>query len=241
LVTAAILGAPCASAQASSRSDWLIVQSAADPLALTGTAAARRAPGTQVMAGSDCAEFRPGVFVRAKRLAAPAPGPRPAGSYTKRCTPKAGSVAALGVTIVDPSFDQMRVRPVNFDGRDILTQRQSGFLLRPWYTPSPNDPREGLRVAVDDVVGPRRTIVRDCTQPEVARNADFIAIACATQQIADAPLYQTTLYRARDLKPVRILARCRKPRFGAARLLLCDAQSVSAQGEISVRLRQVPL
>ena len=58
---------------------WTIVQSARDPLALVGAAAARRAPDAQVMSGSDCVEFRPDVYVLARPgQARPSGAPGPA-------------------------------------------------------------------------------------------------------------------------------------------------------------------
>ncbi|BCI70851.1 hypothetical protein SUS17_2480 [Sphingomonas sp. S17] len=135
-------------------STWMIVQTARDPLALVGVAAARRAPGARVLSAADCAEFRPGFYVLGWPGRARPAGKPMAGSYTKHCTPKPGSVAALGLPAVDPSFAAMRDTPINFGGSDIVTTIQSRLLLRPWYTPAANDPREGLRMAVEDVAGP---------------------------------------------------------------------------------------
>ncbi len=94
----------------------------------------------------------------------------------------------------------MRDTPVNFDGADIVTTIRSKLLLRPWYLAKANDPREGLRMAVEDVSGPRRLIERDCSEAEVARNGRYIAIACAVEQVGERPLYRTSVYRARDLR-----------------------------------------
>lgn len=222
-------------------STWTIIQSARDPLALVGAAAARRAPGAQVMSGSDCVEFRPGVYVLARPgQARPSGAPVP-GSYVKRCTPKAGSVAALGLPAVDPSFAKMRDRPVNFDGSDIVSTVRSRLLLRPWYVPDANDPREGLRMAVEDVAGPRRVIERDCNQAEVARNGRYIAIACAVEQIGEASLYRMSVYRARDLARVRVEQRCRKPQFTATGMLACAAQRVGPNGRITEQPRRITL
>lgn len=220
---------------------WTIVQSVRDPLALVG-AAARRAPGAQVLSGSDCIEFRPGIYALAwPGNARPAAGRSTAGSHVKRCTPKAGSVAALGLPAVDPSFARMRDRPVNFDGSDIVSTVRSRLLLRPWYVPDANDPREGLRMAVEDVAGPRRLIERDCNQAEVARNGGYIAIACAVEQVGEAALYRMSIYRARDLARVRVEQRCRKPQFPATGVLACAAQRIGPNGRITEQPRRITL
>lgn len=134
-------------------STWMIVQTARDPLALVGVAAARRAPGARVLSAADCAEFRPGFYVLGWPGRARPAGKPMAGSYTKHCTPKPGSVAALGLPAVDPSFAAMRDTPINFGGR-ISSRRSSHDCCCAWYTPAANDPREGLRMAVEDVAGP---------------------------------------------------------------------------------------
>ncbi|MDJ0277532.1 hypothetical protein QLH51_12075 [Sphingomonas sp. 2R-10] len=218
--------------------DWLILQTAADPIALVGAASAKRAPGARVIATDDCVGMKPGMYVLAAR---PGSGARAPGAYIKRCAAKPRSVAALGLPAVDPSFAAMRSEPVNFDGGDIVSKVRAGLLLRPYYLPTPNDPREGLRMAVDDVAGRRRPIERDCTDPEVAREGDLIAIACAIEQVADRYVYRTTVYRAGDLKRVQSVPRCRNPRFVSGRKLRCDAQLIDADGNVSLRPRDLRL
>ncbi|MFD1035362.1 hypothetical protein ACFQ15_11925 [Sphingomonas hankookensis] len=215
--------------------EWLILQSASDPLALVGAAAAKRAPGAHVIATDDCPGIKAGLYVLATRPGAA----RPAGAYVRRCTPRPHSVAALGLPVVDPSFATMRNPPVNFDGSDIVTRQRAGLLLRPYYVAAPNDPREGLRMAVDDVAGRRRPIERDCTDPEVARQGDRIAIACAVEQAAGQYIYRTTVYRARDLARMQAVPRCRNPRFVDSALMRCDAQRIAPDGTVTIAPRDV--
>jgi hypothetical protein len=217
--------------------DWLILQSAADPLVLVGAATAKRAPGARVMASSDCREMRPGLYVLAMR---PSGGAQPAGAYVKRCTPKPDSLAARGIATVDPSFAAMRGTPINFDGSDIVSTVRAGSLLRPYYTLSPEDPRGGLRTAVDDVAGKRRSIERDCTGPEVARSRTHIAIACAIEQVAEQYVYRTVVYRASDLARVKAIPRCRKPQLTGGSVQ-CAMQTISADGQVATAPRTVAL
>jgi hypothetical protein len=134
--------------------------------------------------------MKPGLYLLAMR---PGGAARPAGSYVRACAAKPRSVAALGLPAVDPSFAAMRSEPINFDGGDIVSKVRAGLLLRPYYLLAPNDPREGLRMAVEDVAGRRRPIDRDCTDPEVARQGGRIAIACAIEQVAGQHVYRTTV------------------------------------------------
>ena len=235
VLLAVMLGA---TSMAQGRGDeWLILQSTSDPLALVGAAAAKRAPGAHVIATDDCPGMKAGLFILATRPGAA----RPAGAYVRRCTPRPQSVAALGLPAVDPSFAAMRNPPVNFDGGDIVTRQRAGLLLRPYYVADPNDPREGLRIAVDDVAGRRRSIERDCTDPEVARNADRIAIACVIEEVAGQPVYRTTVYRARDLARVQAVPRCRNPRFLTGAVMRCDAQRIAPDGTVTTAPRDVRL
>lgn len=216
--------------------EWLILQSTADPLALIGSAAAARSPGARVMASSDCREMRPGLYVLATRPR----GAKLAGAYVKRCTPKPDSLAARGIPAVDPSFAAMTGTPISFDGSDIVSSIRSGLLLRPYFTPAPQDPREGLRTGVDDVAGARRPIERDCTAPEVARSRTHIAIACAIEQVADQYIYRTVLYRAGDLARIKVIPRCRKPQLTAG-AFRCAMQTISPDGQVTTAPRTIAL
>ncbi|KQM84994.1 hypothetical protein ASE67_15020 [Sphingomonas sp. Leaf23] len=217
--------------------EWLILQTAADPLALVGVAAARRAPGARVIATEECDGMRPGLFILVVK---PGRAPRSPGSYVRRCIAQPYSATGRGIASVDPSFAAMRARPVNIDGGDIVSFIRSNLLVRPYFLDLPNDPREGLRVAVEDMAdGRRRPIERDCTAPEVTRGVDHIAIACAVEQIAGQPVYRTVIYRARDLSRVRDIPRCRDPQFFQVDLLRCWTQTVSPAGKVVLTPRYV--
>lgn len=216
---------------------WLILQAAADPMALVGVAAARRAPGARVIATEECDGMRPGLFILVVK---PGRAPRPAGAYVRRCITQPHSATGLGIASVDPSFAKMRARPVNIDGKDIVSFTRSNLLVRPYFVDLPNDPREGLRVAVEDMRdGSRRSIERDCTAPEVTRGVDHIAIACAVEQIAGQPVYRTMIYRAGDLARIRDIPRCRDPQFFQVDLLRCWTQTISLAGKVALKPRYI--
>lgn len=96
-------------------------------------------------------------------------------------------------------------------------------------------------MAVEDVAGPRRLIERDCSQAEVARNGRYIAIACAVEQVGDAPVFCTSIYRARDLARLRVEPRCRKPQFAAEHILQCAAQRIGKHGRVIEQPRRITL
>jgi hypothetical protein len=68
-----------------------------------------------------------------------------------------------------------------------------------------------------------------------------IAVACAVEQVADAPIYRTTVYRARDLTRLRVEQRCRNPRLATPGALLCDAQAIGPNGRVSITPRRTRL
>ncbi len=217
--------------------EWLILQTAADPLALVGAAAARRAPGARVIATDDCAGMRGGLFILVTR---PGKGSRPAGAYVRRCVTQPHTATGRGIAAVDPSFAALRTTPVNFGGEDIVSYIRANLLVRPYYAPAPNDPREGLRVAVEDMLdGRRRPIVADCPGAEVMRGPNHIAIACADEQVAGQPIYRTTVYRADTLARLATVAKCRDPMFWRDDLLQCQAQTIAANGMVRLAPRTV--
>ena len=222
--------------------ELLILQTSIDPLALSLSPRGRANPDARIMASGDCAELRPGLYVIAVKLAAGAAranGKRTVGDLRK-CTVKPGSLTALGMAAVDPSFVELREAPVNFFGFDMVTHVRAGLLLRPWYQASAEDQREGYRVAVEDLTRGRRVIKRDCVRPEVARSATHIAIACAVAQAAEQPLYRTTVYRPDNLTELRVVDRCRRPQLTGT-VLRCAKQTVGSNGRISETVQTLAL
>ena len=216
---------------------WLVLQTAADPLALVGADVTKRVPDARVIATEECDGMRPGLFILVVK---PGSSARTRDAYVRRCIAQPYSATGRGIPSVDPSFAALRARPVNFDGKDIVTFIRANLLVRPYYVDLANDPREGLRVAVEDMIdGRRRPIERDCNAPEVMRGVDHIAIACAVEQIAGQPVYRTVIYRASDLSRVREISRCRDPQFFRVDLLRCWTQTVSAMGKVTLKPRYV--
>lgn len=232
-------------AQIGERGRVLVLQSSDDPLAMSVGWAGRGWPEAFVVAGGDCVEPQPDRYLRVSLS-----GPRtPAEVATaaavsaplRACTRRRGSLAARRISAVDPSFTQLREPPVTFSGEDVVTRLRGGLLVRPWYQAAPEDPREGLRVAVEDLAGGgRRVIARDCAGAEVARSATHIAIACVVEQVAEQPVFRTTLYRAGDLATLRVVPRCRRPALEAAGLI-CSEQVIGRDGRISESTRRVAL
>ena len=241
-LAALLLGVPAATcaSQSPAATDLLILQSSPDALALSRSTLRTAWKDATILASSDCAELRPDLFVLASRAGGPKGARPPGGSHVRKCTIKRGSLTMRGIPAVDPSFARLREAPITFSSNDVLTSQRAGLLLRPWYSPDPEDPREGLRVAVEDLSRGRRVIEQDCARPEVARSATDIAIACAVEQIGEQPLFRTIVYRAGDLAKVRTVPKCRRPRLDPG-TVLCSGQSIGSNGQITEETRSFPL
>jgi hypothetical protein len=236
LVAAALLPGGVLLAQAGPVLDLVVLQTSANPLAVARSSVAGRVTSARVIRSDDCLDMKPGLFVLAARAGGTVPAV--AGAYRRRCQARPDSLAARGISAVDPSFAALREDPASFEPGDAVSSIKSGLLLRPWLTNAPDDPREGLRTAVEDLSGgTRRVLARDCTAPEVARGGGHVAVACAISQAAEVPIYRTDVFRAGSATPVRQVARCRRPRL-AAGTLTCAGQGPdgSETGDRSVKL-----
>lgn len=219
----------------------VVLASSADPLALMRQVRSRRLaelPGFRTSRSDDCAGLRPGLYVAAvtggpealSALRARAPD-----AYVRSCPLSPRSLSALGVSAIDRSFVGVMESPINWSGADAVAKIMSGLLVRPRFVAAANDPREGLRTSVETLPtggGRGRVIKADCAYPELASSARYVAAACAVETVADAPIYATTVYDAKSLKPVRELRRCRKPTFTATGRLRCVQQAVGSSGNV---------
>jgi hypothetical protein len=244
---------PAVNAPAST-GDLVILASAEDALALIDQLRIRRLTdmrGMLTIRSEECARLRPGLYVAAKPAAVGAAATtlatarkRSPDAYLRKCIFAPGGLAARRIPIVDPSFAQMSARPVNWSPDDVVTRVESGLLLRPWFDPVSDDPREGLRLAVELVPGngsPRRVVEKDCPGAEVAVGKQYLAVACANEQVLEQLVYRTVLYRVETLFRARVIERCRRPSFSASGQARCLKQTIGSNGTISEKLIEVPL
>lgn len=251
--------AAAAEAEAAKRTadQWIVLATESSPLA-----AARRKSDVarqptiqsagatlQVMASSDCANLRPGlmlVVARAEALSLAQARSVVLDAYARPCLSQGPSLSHWGIDAVDPSLAQMRAEPINWSPNDALTRIVGTLdggptvLLRPYYADERDDPREGLRTAVDLLAANQSTAQRllaDCSFPTLSIDGRLLAVACATEQVADQLVYETqVLELAAKPLTLTVVPRCATPKLTAStRSLSCLKQSIGPTGQITTR------
>lgn len=205
--------------------------------------------GFHTIRSEDCANLKSRLYLAALKIGGGDKAARLAearrmakDAYPRSCEARPNSLAAASIPAIDPSFAALDFDPLNWTEKDAVARLQNGILVRPYFEAQPEDPLEGLRAAVEVVAdGRRRPIVSNCNFPEVAGGESFIAVACATENVVDQPIYQTNVYRRSDLAPVKKVARCRAPAFVTALSLRCTRQVVDSDGRVTETSQTVAL
>lgn len=248
-----------AAAQASSAERWLVIGASANTpgvIAHKAAALADAAPGGGLIASSaDCGDRQP-QFVwiaavadsqSAADAALAALRERVPGARVRRCTPRPGSLLALGVPAVDASIAHVPADAVNWRDADrvsgVLALRGPGepaaLVLQRVYVATPDDPLEGrrTRVLLQRAGAAPKVLLEDCGGArDAVRSALWIALACDSEQAADHVLHTVHAFSA-DGVEVLTVPRCREPRITGPATLQCRAEAVDAQGRL--RLWQI--
>jgi hypothetical protein len=193
--------------------------------------AAAAAPGAAVVASGDCSGFRSGLYLVAAPQAKPA----------RVCAPKPGSRIALGIALIDPSIARVPANAVNWTAEDrisTVTRLATGYLwIQRRYEADPEDPREGHRESVFFLRSSPTDAVRldaDCAHPAFAQKDGWIALSCARELAADHMLHELRVFDQATGKVVFTAPRCREPRFESAGEVACRAESVDAEGKLTL-------
>jgi hypothetical protein len=249
----AVAGAGAA-AQAAPAERYLVIgASTGSPAAIAhkAKALADAAPGGGLVATTaDCGDRRP-VFAW---LAAVADSPADAqaalaslrarvpDAWLRRCTPRPGSLLALGVPAVDASIAQVPADAVNWRDADrvsaVLAVRGPGdpssLVLQRVHVATPDDPLEGrrTRVLLPRAGSAPRVLLEDCGGArDAVRTEQWVALACDSEQAADHILHTVHAFSA-DGVEVLTVPRCREPRIVPPATLQCRAEAVDAQGRL---------
>lgn len=233
---------------------YLVVgASAASPaaIAVQARALADAAPGGGlVVTTADCGDRRPlfawvATVAESPAAAQSALAPlreRVPDAYVRRCTPRPGSLLALGVPAVDASIAQVPAEAVNWRDADrvsaVLALRGPGepalLVLQRVHVATPDDPLEGrrTRVLLPQPGAPPRLLLDDCGGArDAVRTERWLALACHSEQAADHLLHTVHAFSAAG-EPVLAVPRCREPRLLPPATLHCRAEAVDAQGRL---------
>ena len=162
-------------------------------------------------------------------------------SYARSCRSKVLAPHLKGETEIDQSFSALTVPPVNWGGGQMLARivgpndGHAAVLLNPYFNNIENDPNEGLRYAIR-LLRPNRLgvdLVRDCIDAQVSSNRSYVAVACATEQVVEQPIFQTRVFKIGTEALVATFDRCAAPKLiASSRKLVCAEQSISSQGQV---------
>lgn len=202
----------------------------------------------QIVASSDCSNLKPNLYLIAvsngtRQLASVRD--RVPDAYVRACNLRGQSVIKTKLDAIDPSFAEVREEPVNWSSPDTVakiagrTLRKELIILRPYHVLALEDPREGLRNAID-ILQPENPnlfrLVADCTYPHLSLDGDMLAVACAKSSVAEQPLYQTKVFNLVDRKLVRTIEKCAAPKISAhPRMVSCEIQIIGKDGVLSSR------
>lgn len=255
---AAAAAVPAMAAAGSVR--WLVVgASDATPGGIAQRARALAATGPDgglVVSTADCGDPR-AVFAWAAEVADTPEAARATlarlkdrvpDAYVKRCAVRAGSLLALGVPAVDASIADVPADAVNWSDADRISavrtlDAQTRLVLQRYRAAVPDDPLEGRRTRVLLVRAGAAPLplLDDCAGLAGAvAAAGWVALACDSEQAADHVLH--TVHAFTDTgERVAEVPRCRTPRLVMGERLLCQAESVDAQGRLKLAPRVTPL
>lgn len=126
----------------------------------------------------------------------------------------------------DPGRPDGRCGPMTIAGLSLMLQRYRAAL--------PDDPLEGRRTRLL-LLGPGaapRPLVEDCAGLASAVSGQgWLALACDSEQAADQVLHTVHVFTDTGER-VAELPRCRTPRLVKGDRLLCQSESVDAQGRV---------
>ena len=247
-------------AQVAAATRWLVIGASETlPAAIAKRARALAEAGAGqglVLSTADCAEPRP-VYAWASEVASEFEPARAAllklrqrvpDAFIKRCQVRAGSLLAQGVPAVHPSIAEVPADAVNWSDRDRISSVQAlgaglGLVLQRYRANLPDDPLEGRRIRVL-LVRPGaapRPLLEDCAGlASAVADQGWLALACDSEQAADHVLHTVHAFSDSGERAAEVV-RCRSPRLAVGDQLLCQAESVDANGKLKLTPRSSKL
>lgn len=238
---------------------WLLVgasDTSAAALAQRAKPLAAKLPGGLLIQTHDCGEPK-NVFAWVAELADTAGAAQGAltsvrpvapDAYFKRCDVKPGSLLALRIDAIDPSIADVPATAVNWRDEDRVSTVRAladgrSLLVTRYFADDPNDPLEGRRerVSVIDAAGGRVLLQEQCVDAGRAsvQRGDLV-FQCAREQAGVELLHSVLAFDAAGHKVAEIV-HCRNPRWQGERAIVCDEESVDADGRLKLRRKLTPL
>ena len=244
---------------AANRTVWLVVgASNPSPAAIAVRSAALRtlADSPIIVRTDDCGDARR-VFAWVATVDANAASaqlslaelrPHVRDAYLRRCTVKAGSLLALGISAIDSSIASVPSTAVNWRDEDRVSRAVRladgrSFLVIRYYHPDGEYPLEGRRERVINASegGVWQELRDGCTRtgrPVLLRGS--IAFDCVRGQAGDNLLHTVVVFDRLGHALGEVLE-CRRPRWRSTESIACQAESVDQTGRLRLSEKRVVL
>lgn len=163
-------------------------------------------------------------------------------AYLRHCEVVRESHLALRIPLVDASFVQNIIHPINWDLHEAVTHikflsTEMAAIIKPQYQSDPEDIREGLKIRIYLQwlkKSQRVELFNDCINPELVNNEQFLAVSCVTENAANNLLHNTSVFALIDGAMIFKQNRCREPEFTDNRLI-CRKETVDADGKLHLK------
>jgi hypothetical protein len=168
--------------------------------------------------------------------------PTVADAYIKACDIKPGSLLSFRISAVDPSISQVPSDAVNWDDGDRVSSAlpldpASSIVVVRSFDPADDSPLEGRseRILLAKTSGERVPLTDQCTnmaRPSIAHGV--VTFECARESAGDQLLH-SVLVVDESGRLVTEVHHCREPSWSTGGNLQCMAESVAADGKLTLK------
>jgi hypothetical protein len=160
-------------------------------------------------------------------------------AYIKKCAVTPSSLLSYRISAVDRSIAAIPKNAVNWSAADRvsttlpISQDESLVILR-HFDNIPGDPLEGRRdrILLAKSSGKKVVLTENCLDlANPATIKDLIAFDCVREEAGDQLLHSVVVVTAAG-ENIREIERCRNPKWVDTRELVCEAESVQADGRL---------
>jgi hypothetical protein len=238
---------------------WLVItasSSSAAAIAEKAKTLGVRAPHGLVVQTTDCSE-KTNMFTwvhevalsgEAAQAALSRARERVKDAYVKRCDAKPNSLLSLRMTAVDTSIADVPKDAVNWEDADRVTMARPlpdgrTLVIARYYVKVAEDPLEGRRerVILAESANKRIVLEENCFNPgSLATSKGHIAFDCAKEQAGDHLLHSVVVFDETG-KKLKEIERCRRPRWTSDVVLVCEEESVDADGRLKLAPRSLSI
>jgi hypothetical protein len=170
-----------------------------------------------------------------------------ADAYVKRCDVVPRSLLDWRVSAVDASIAEVPEDAVNWEDADRVSsvvplgEGRAAIVVR-YFVNAPEDPLEGRR---QRVLLARRagqtTLADDCAGAAgFTAKAGYVAFQCEREQAGDAILHSVFVF-SDDGRRLAEVPHCRAPRWSGEDTLVCENESVDADGQLKLETKRTRL